>query len=295
MDNYEILINRIENPSPIFSLTKEMIVKKGNVEDWNLLHDLHYKAENLPMGPKFWKLDLHGETIGVLVTGTPKGLLKERHLVFPNLKPTGEETKLSNTIRYKFINQNFRVISRFVVDTMFRGIGCGYKMMNLVSRMEGPNFMEIQSSMSKFNLFGQKAGFKFVKPLNSNKYEAGVKFFKANFESSFQDFEAIIDELNSYSDVKREIVIQKCREFYLRNSALENTGSNRFSAEERIKNMDIKHLIKSMQQVCLASPMYGIWKNPDVDVEIPQELPLNAFEWQKPNERFNFKCLTNLD
>src|SRR5690606_18742294 len=111
---------------------------------WDLLHDLHYKAEKLPVGPRFWRLDLHGETIGVLVTGSPKGMLRERHIVFPNLKPGAGETKLTNTNRYLYINANFRVISRFVIDTMYRGIGAGYRMMNLVSRMEGNTFMEIQ-------------------------------------------------------------------------------------------------------------------------------------------------------
>ena len=140
----------------------------------------------------------------MLVTANPKGLLKERHLAFPKLKPGAGDTKLTNTYRYKFINANFRVVSRFVVDTIYRGIGAGYRMMNLVSRMEGNTFMEIQSSMSKFNLFGQKAGFRFVKPSNSNKYEQGLKFFRTNFASSPQDFEAIVNELEGKSPAERE-------------------------------------------------------------------------------------------
>jgi ABC-type ATPase with predicted acetyltransferase domain len=177
---YETALERTERPSARFSLLDDMFIERGTIEDWGLLQDLHYKAEHLPFGPKFWKLTLYGNTIGVIVTGAPKGLLKERHLVMPQLKPGGNETKLTNTQRYQYINANFRVISRFVVDTMYRGVGCGYRMMNIVSRMEGKTFMEIQSSMSKFNFFGQKAGFKFVRPINANKYEAGMKFFRTH-------------------------------------------------------------------------------------------------------------------
>ena len=284
MFEYETAVNRIETPKAIFPLMEKMYVECGSVEDWNLLHDLHYKAENLPIGPRFWKLTLEDETIGVLVTANPKGLLKERHLAFPKLKPGSGDTKITNTYRYKFINANFRVISRFVVDTMYRGIGAGYRMMNLVSRMEGNTFMEIQSSMSKFNLFGQKAGFKFVRPMNANKYEQGLIFFRSNFSSSPQDFEAILTELNAKPAAERDKLLQTCKDFYYRHSALEKTGNNRDKGQGRVDAMDARTIIKSIQQITLASPMYGIWKNPDRHISLPKRMPLTWFDNQSPNE-----------
>lgn len=287
MSETETIVTRSDSARARFALADEMFVERGTVEDWNLLHDLHYKAEKLPLGPRFWRLDLHGETVGVLVTGTPKGMLRERHLVFPKLKPTGQETKLTNTNRYHYINRNFRVISRFVIDTMYRGIGAGYRMMNLVSRMEGNTFMEIQSSMSKFNVFGQKAGFRFVKPMNANKFEAGMKFFRSNFEATPQDFEAIVTEIEN--SPAREKLIQACREFYQRNSALENTGAARDNADARVAAMSSRDLVKAIQQVCLASPMYGVWQCPDPKGTVPEKLPLTAFDHQKPNEPLRFR------
>jgi len=282
----ETHIERENAPRARFSLLEHMIVERGDKSDWDLLHDLHYKAENLPIGPRFWKLTLFGETIGVLVTSNPKGLLRERHEVFPNLKPDGKDTKITNTQRYKWINANMRVISRFVIDTMYRGIGAGYRMMNLVSRMEGNTFMEIQSSMSKFNLFGQKAGFKFAKPRNANKFDVGLKFFRAHFEASPQDFEAIVQELEAKPPAEREKLLQACKDFYYRHSALEKTGNNRDNGQARVDAMDARTIIKSLQQVVLASPMYGVWRNPDKGRAIPQRLPLTAFDWQGPNEPF---------
>jgi ABC-type ATPase with predicted acetyltransferase domain len=264
-----------------------MFVERGDRSDWALLHDLHYKAESLPIGPRFWKLTLAGETIGVLVTGNPKGLLKERHFVFPKIKPVGGDTKITNTQRYRYINQNFRVISRFVIDTMYRGIGCGYRMMNLVSRMEGTTFMEIQSSMSKFNLFGQKAGFHFVRPLNANKFQIGLKFFRSHFYSNPQDFEAILQELNTKPNEEKQKLIQICKEFYYRNSALEKTGNNRANGVSRVEAMDAKAVIKAIQQITLASPMYGVYKNPDYGRNIPHKLPLNIFDLQTPNAKID--------
>ncbi|OWZ90361.1 hypothetical protein B9J07_27625 [Sinorhizobium sp. LM21] len=285
LPDIETLIERNASPRASFALTDEMFVERGTKADWELLHDLHYKAEGLPIGPQFWKLTLYGQTIGVLVMGMPKGMLKERHLVFRNLAPGSGDTKLTNTNRYKYLNANFRVVSRFVVDTMFRGIGAGYRMMNLVARLDGHKNIEIQSSMSKFNAFGQKAGFKFVKPMNANKFDAGMKFFRGNFESTPQDFEAIVNELEA--SPRFEQLLAACKEFYQKNSAQENTGSARDGADARVAAMTPRDVIKGIQQMSLASPMYGIYQNPDAGrTDMPERLALTAFDRQKPNERF---------
>lgn len=281
----ETLIERVASPRASFTLADEMFVERGSKADWDLLHDLHYKAEKLPIGPRFWKLTLYGETIGVLVTGTPKGMLRERHIVFPNLKPGGGETRLTNTNRYHFINANFRVISRFVIDTMYRGIGAGYRMMNLVSRMEGNTFMEIQSSMSKLNAFGQKAGFRFVTPMNANKYDQVMKFFRMNFEASPQDFEAIVAEAAAKSPEEQLRLLELTKDFYMRNSALENTSNGGANADRRVAAMTMRDAVKGIQQIGLASPMYGIWKCPDPKGSVPDRLPLTAFDRQGPTER----------
>lgn len=151
----------------------------------------------------------------------------------PKLK-LGNDTRFTNTTRYTFINANIRVISRFVIDTMYRSIGAGYRMLNSVSRMEGNTFMEIQSSMSKFDIFGQQAGFKFVKPINANNYKKNYEIFRMNFEANLADHEAILTETVSNSESELELLIKTCRQFYMRNSALENTsnkGANTESVE----------------------------------------------------------------
>ena len=40
----DTLIERVDAPAPCFSLLSSMFVERGAVADWNLLHDLHYKA-----------------------------------------------------------------------------------------------------------------------------------------------------------------------------------------------------------------------------------------------------------
>lgn len=279
-------IERIDAPRQRYAMMDEMFIERGTKDDWNQLHELHYKAEKLPLGPHFWRLDFRGDTIGVLVTSLPKGMLRERHQVFKNLRPASNETKLTNTNRYNWINKNMRVVSRFVLDTMYRGVGAGYRTMNLASRMEGMPIMEIQSSMSKFNAFGLKAGFRFVKPTNANKFDAVMRFMRSNFESSPQDFEAIVEEVMRKPPPEQERITQSCREFYVKNSALENTSEwGRENAMRRANDMSLRDCVKAIQQVGLASPLYGVWKNPDLPGTVPDKLPLLAFDWQGPNEK----------
>ncbi|MER9496393.1 hypothetical protein NKI86_32080, partial [Mesorhizobium sp. M0320] len=137
-----------------------------------------------------------------------------------------------------------------------------------------------------FNHFGQKAGFRFVTPLNANKFDAGLKFFRLNFKASPQDYMAIVAEIEATPEPTRSALIASCKEFYFRNSALENTGANRERGLERVAAMSTVDTIKAIQQVALASPMYGVWQCPDKKGTLPDRLPLTAFDWQGANEPF---------
>lgn len=278
---------KISNPSPKLSLIDKMTVQRGTIEDWRTLEELHYKQSgSLPAGSHHFTLKLEDELVGVLVMASPKLLLKERHVVLPKLKPTGKDTKITNQWRMKWINANMSVVARVVVDTMYRGAGLAYRFTNLASRMEGKRFIEIQSSMSKYNLFAQKAGFKMVKPMRSNKYDVGIKFFRSTFDADPADLEAILEEVMSKPEYERDAIIAATKEFYYKHSALEKTGKSLGGVgEARVAKMSFRDCLHSLQQMVLASPLYGIYQNPEVSEDIPEVLPLTAFDNQKPNEK----------
>jgi hypothetical protein len=77
----------------------------------------------------------------------------------------------------------------------------------------------------------------------------------------------------------------KCREFYYANSSLEKTGKSLGDVGvKRVERMSFRDVVQNLQQLTLASPLYGIYQNPDVGKVAPAVLPLEAFYWQKPNE-----------
>lgn len=267
-----------------FSLMSEMMVQEGDHKDWDALHHLHYKSEGALFGPKFYKLTLDEETIGVCVMTMPKGLLKERHAVMRSIKP-GNDSKLTNTARYQMINANMRVVGRIVLDTMYRGVGASYRFQNIAARMTGIRFIEIQSAMSKYNTFSEKAGFLPAKPIRSPNFEPGIKFFKQTFEANPADAQAILNELNSLRPAVAKARVNAMRKFYFAKSSKEKTGSARKNGTSKVDNMPVEELLSNLQQLILSSPLYNIYQNPDVGRELPKSIPLDAFDRQPVTEK----------
>lgn len=271
----------IYNPKPRahFALLEEMWFEPGTKDDWEALHELHYKSTSGTSG-RYYRVTLHNELIGICVMTSPRGLLAPRHELFPALKPDGADTKITNTHRYKWLNKSSCLNSRTVVDTMFRGVGIAYRLLNLAARAEGKRFAEIQSSMSRYNQFAQKAGFKFTKPKPSQHYEAGLEFFRTHFRANPVDFVAVLAEFKSKPLDEQVILEQKTREFYYAHSAIEKTGKNRDKGTTRVDAMNFAEVLKNLQQLIFAMPMYGVYENPDAGRELPKRFPLIWFDRQ---------------
>jgi hypothetical protein len=287
-DNQDILVERCEVPkNHRFSLLDKMYVERGTNEDWELLHELHYKASSLGIGRIIYRCVLEGQTIGVGVMTVPKMLSAGRNKVFIHLRPNrnGKDTRLINRHRAIQINALICTNSRLVVDTMYRGVGAAYRMQNLMMRMSGCEIVEFQSSMSKFNPFALKAGVKFTKPERSSNYERGLAWFRRWFESNPSDFIAIIREIEAMPEGVQKKCIAEMRKFYYDFSSMEKSGDNRMNGTSRVDAMTVDYLLKQLQQLVLASPLYGVYINPDFDAEtgkcdLPPALPLLAFDNQ---------------
>jgi hypothetical protein len=287
MPHSDVTIIRNDQARGVFSLTDEMFVERGSRADWDVLHSLHYKAEALPAGPQYYRcVTASGQLVGVIVFCPVSLMLGPRHALFPKLKPGGD-THFTNVHRAKWLNQNMTRAARIVTDTLYRGTGVSYRMVNLAMRMYGAKYCEIQSSMSKFNPFDLKAGFKHGHLRQSRAYDKGMEFFQSRFVGHPADHEAIVQELNAMNERLRTAVIRDIRLFYYKHSAKEKTGAKMNKGTGRVDGLSTAMLVRELQQLVFATPVYGIWSNPDVGLQLPDRLPINAFDWQKPGEAFN--------
>lgn len=297
-DNQDVYIERRPIPKDHqLSLLSEIYVEPGTKEDWDLLHELHYKADTLGIGPRYWRIVLHGRTIGVGVMTVPKMLLSGRNELFVHLRPNrnGKDNRMINKYRAEWLNKHVCTNSRLVIDTMYRGAGIAYRAQNLMMRMTGCLYVEFQSSMSRFNPFAKKAGIEFSEPKRATNYERGLQFFRRWFESVPTDYVGVKEELDAMPESIRNKCIAEMRKFYYTFSSMEKSGDNRMNGTRRVDEMTHEKLIKNTQQLVFASPLYGVFKNPDAfehykaktEFEFPSRLPLMAFDNQLPTEPLN--------
>lgn len=275
-----------------FSLLSRMIIERGTREDWLALHDLHYKTETDSFGQTYYRCTLDGKLIGVVVTAYPKLLLEPRHRMFPKIKPTGG-SKLTNTARAKFVNDLFAIVNRSVVDTLYRGVGVSYRMLNLAARLHPRQVVEIQSAMSKFSPFAMKAGFRFAKPLPNKNYAKGVAIINRFFDSHPMDTVGLLEEIAAMPDSLKLKTLRELTAFYYRCSALEKTGRN-LGRELTDLDYEPAELIAKIQGLIFASPLYGAYRNPDFGRALPSRLPLAAFDLQSTDEPLNLVALETL-
>jgi ABC-type ATPase with predicted acetyltransferase domain len=286
------------------SLMKHMYVERGTLEDWHLLHELHYKASNNGIGPRYVRLVIDdgvnpAQTIGVMVFTVPKPLDSGRNQVFPHLRPNqnGRDNRLINVQRMAWINKNLILSSRTVLDTMYRGGGIAYRFKNIGYRLMGFRYVESRSSMSRYNPFSIKAGMRFVKPKSAPAFETGLAFFARHFKSPAYDYVAIKAEIEAMPDYLREHTLKELRAFYYRNSSMEKSGDNRLNGTSRVEQMELGYLLKQTQQLVFGATVYAAWTNPDWDPNtqamraLPARIPLCAFDNQGVNEPLRLDLL----
>lgn len=280
-DNSGVTLHVEEKPTMRFSLLDQMFVERGTKEDYEKLHHLHYKSEGYPPAAKVWRCVLGDELIAVIVTSSVSGLLGPRHKMLPKIKPhPGKDTKTTNKYRYEWLNENVRRHARVVTSTMYRGVGVSYRMMNLVSRMEGKRFFEFQSSMAKFTPFDLKSGFVRAPLSRAAAYEKGVKFFRERFDCHPGDYMAVIEELNEQPAAYQKVLLKEMQEFYYTNSAKEQTGQNLGLGTGKVESMTARKIVKELHQLVFGFTVYSIYENPDFGKKLPKRLPLSAFDRQ---------------
>ncbi len=281
-DTDDILIERRDVPvKPRFSLLDQIYIEHGTKDDWEEFHALHYKAESLGIWPRIYRIGLNEEPIGCIVFTVPRMTLSGRNMILKHMgqNKEGLDTTLMNKYRAKWLNAHTATLSRIVLDTTYRGVGIAYRAMNIAMRMTGYDMIEFQSSMSRVNPFAQKAGVIFAKPKRGAAYEKGLMFFRRWFESVPTDYVSIYEEFrDTLTEAEKRVCLREMRKLYYDYSIIEKGGDNRFNKTRRVDEMPVPKLIKGVQQLVFALPMYGVFMNPDKGRTFPDRIPISMYD-----------------
>lgn len=284
-------VTRVEPKKAKFSLLDRIYVEKGTREDWEKFHALHYKAERLGIWPRIYRIGLDGESIGCAVFTVPRMTLSGRNQLLKHMvqNQNGRDTMIINKFRAKWLNAHTATLSRLVLDTMYRGVGIAYRSMNIAMRMTGYDMLEFQSSMSRVNPFAQKAGVIFAKPKRGAAYDKGLLFFRRWFESIPTDYVSIYEEFKQLTPAEQEKCAEEMRAFYYKFSCMEKSGDNRFNRRTRVDSFTIPKLVKSLQQLVFAYPMYGLYLNPDKGREFPDRVSIAMYDETPLDQPLDFE------
>ena len=138
--------NRINN---VCSVTRNLRIVKGNIEDYKCLAEFHYRSHRHPPPLKIFALKRKdGETVGVILYSYPPPHVFGRKQAFGRT-PTLTE-----------INQNLATISRVVLHPKYRSIGLGIRLVKETLPLVGRRNVEAIAVMALYNPFFEKAGMK---------------------------------------------------------------------------------------------------------------------------------------
>jgi ABC-type lipoprotein export system ATPase subunit/GNAT superfamily N-acetyltransferase len=136
-------------PAKECSLTKEMRIEAGSLEDWHRLAGFHYRSHRFAGPRKVFRLMRGDELCGVIVYAYPPPTCFGRSLVLPKMKP-------------KELNRTLSTISRVVIHPKYRSIGLGARLVRETLPFAGTPYVEAVAVMARYNPFFERAGMRKV-------------------------------------------------------------------------------------------------------------------------------------
>ena len=130
------------------SLTRQMRVEQGTLQDYKALSQFHYRTGRCPPPRKIFVLKRRTELCGVIVYGFPSPVCFGRSKVWRG--------------SLQQLQQEVSVISRVVVHPKYRSIGLGAKLVHETLGRAGTACVEAVAVMARYNPFFERAGMRKV-------------------------------------------------------------------------------------------------------------------------------------
>ncbi|MEM1589349.1 MAG: ABC transporter ATP-binding protein, partial [Candidatus Bathyarchaeia archaeon] len=153
----EITVHYYPNkPALECSLTREMHIQEGTLDDYKALSMFHYRSSRLPPPRKIFTLKRRGETCGVIVYSYPPPAMFGRSLVWKG--------------PFKQLQKEVSTITRVIIHPKYRSIGLGTKIVKETLPLAGTPYVETLAVMAKYNPFFEKAGMQKIAETKPNHH-----------------------------------------------------------------------------------------------------------------------------
>ncbi len=238
------------------SITKEIEVVRGELNDYERLAGFHYRERKAGPFAGIFALRAKGhlarrsgvKTMGVIVYRMPSMSCELR-----NAATGGAFAGFDRVTGLSLVNKNVRCISRVIIEPRFRGIGLASRLVRETMSEMGAAIVETIAEMGMVNPFFEKAGMRGYTGKRQKRCEQMLEAFSmveiekeelsdtANVQRKLEELEG-----NEAAFIEREI-----RDF------LEHYGKRRFMSAGCEQTAFV--LSKLARR-----PVYYIWFNPEI-------------------------------
>jgi len=247
------------------SLTRNMRIVEGSMEDYEGLAPFHYRSARVPLPMKIFALRRGSETVGVIVYS------------YAGIMAFGRSKAFGRRLTVEEINRHLALISRVVLHPKYRSIGLGVRLVKETLPLAGKPFVETVAVMAKYNRFFERAGMQKIAESLPSKHvlNAIEKLRLLGFNPIMLSSERMnirtLEEM-SKKDVEEVKVILNalCRRERAYGKRLVKTKSV-FPKPEEIRKVideaDLEKLAKTLRilSILAQTKVYLIWKNPSCD------------------------------
>lgn len=240
------------------SLTKQMCIQTGTLEDYRQLAQFHYReTRGMPPPRRIFTLKRQKELVGVIVYSYPPIVCFGRNRAFGERLTTQE------------LNKKLSIISRVVVHPKYRTIGLGVKIVKETLPLADTPYVEAVAVMARYNPFFEKAGMQKITEQTPSHdcIEAMEKLRKLGFnpillastKQNMQRLKAMNHrELEECRDILADI--QSLR---LRRSIVPEPFVNAETYKSALRKTKIEKIAQALRvlSILMQTKVYLLWKN----------------------------------
>jgi ABC-type lipoprotein export system ATPase subunit len=257
----ELAINYYPNAKACgCSLTRQMRVEQGTLQDYKALSQFHYRAGRCPPPRKIFVLKRRDEACGVVVYGFPSPMCFGRSKVWK-----GSLQRLQREVS---------VISRVVVHPKYRSIGLGAKLVGETLARAGTACVEAVAVMARYNPFFERAGMRRIAESKPSVHvtvaleRLGELGFDCALLAGVQYGERVV------SEVGREAVLDMLEELSRRDAGvrrrlvgLRNVYPRHEEFMAKAAGLDVAGLAKALKRLSFMaqSKVYLFWRKDEAN------------------------------
>jgi len=242
------------------SLTREMVVVKASLKDYEELAGFHYRQSgNLPVVHKVFALKRGEEMVGVIIYKSP------------TIHALGRLLTVGRKVTLQELNKDWTVIGRVVVHPKYRSMGLGAKMVRDTLFRSGRPYVETLAVMARYNPFFEKAGMRRVAESKPDKrvQKALTNLSEIGFNPVLLSSQAYnarkLRDNNAIITKVKEILLNVKSGIYWRLLASDGkrTSLTKNDFENILEKVEVEKLAKMLQKLSFLaqSKVYLFWKN----------------------------------